>query len=470
MFRRFLLALLAVLVALPISPAVAFESAPPSWSWPRFSGPFHAEGASIVDHQGQVVRLTGVNWFGLENADRALQYAWEQPIGDLVRTIAEGGFNTIRLPLSADIVDNKPLTHQGLLARNPELRGKGELDLVRAVLDYAAVRGVGVILDLHRREGGRPGSYGSDGFGDPDPRGENARRWLAAWARLAEAFGDHPAVIGADLYNEPSFNQRQEITWEVWRPLAELGGNALLAKVPHWLIFVEGTAVARDPATGQEVWFWDGGNLIQAAAAPVRLSDPSKLVYSAHEYGPNVYDTPDSYVRDPRGWAAKTFGADPQRAAQMAADFPRNLVAVRTTFYAYLAIQGLAPVYVGEFGSQRGNPLSIEVERDQLRCFQQHGLSFTRWALGQSQDVSDLAAGGARQLDPAFVNLAKPALFAGHLGPSTGRYAIRPGDTLWALAGQLLGNPARWPELFEANQARIADPNRIYPGQNVDLP
>lgn len=44
------------------------------------------------------------------------------------------------------------------------------------------------------------------------------------------------------------------------------------------------------------------------------------------------------------------------------------------------------------------------------------------------------------------------------------------GETLWALAERYLGNPYRWPLIFEANQGQIQDPDLIQPGQVFVIP
>jgi nucleoid-associated protein YgaU len=49
-------------------------------------------------------------------------------------------------------------------------------------------------------------------------------------------------------------------------------------------------------------------------------------------------------------------------------------------------------------------------------------------------------------------------------------YTVRPGDYLSKIARDELGNGDRWPELYEANRDRIADPDLIRPGQKLDLP
>jgi LysM repeat protein len=48
-------------------------------------------------------------------------------------------------------------------------------------------------------------------------------------------------------------------------------------------------------------------------------------------------------------------------------------------------------------------------------------------------------------------------------------YEVRPGDTLWAIAERQLGDPTRWPELFEANRSRLSSPHLIRPNQRLEL-
>src|SRR5437588_12565633 len=64
---------------------------------------------------------------------------------------------------------------------------------------------------------------------------------------------------------------------------AERAGNAILAVNPGWLIIVEGIE-----RFGSDAYWW-GGNLEGAREFPVRLTRTDKLVYSAHDYGPQVY-------------------------------------------------------------------------------------------------------------------------------------------------------------------------------------
>jgi hypothetical protein len=48
-------------------------------------------------------------------------------------------------------------------------------------------------------------------------------------------------------------------------------------------------------------------------------------------------------------------------------------------------------------------------------------------------------------------------------------YTIQKGDTLWDLSRRFAATPWVWPELWEENNATIANPHLIYPGQKIRL-
>ena len=76
----------------PVADAAASE--------PLGVGPLHTDGGNIVDGEGRVVHISGVNWFGLETGTFAPQGLWARGLDSMLDQIAQTGFNTIRLPYS----------------------------------------------------------------------------------------------------------------------------------------------------------------------------------------------------------------------------------------------------------------------------------------------------------------------------------------------------------------------------------
>ncbi|HEY7417394.1 MAG TPA: cellulase family glycosylhydrolase, partial [Ktedonobacteraceae bacterium] len=135
-----------------------------------------------------------------------------------------------------------------------------------------------------------------------------------------------PLVIGADLHNEP----HTPACWGCgnptidWQAAAERGGNAILAINPNWLIFVQGVDCYNNSCS------WWGGNLQGVKQHPVQLNVAHQLVYSVHDYPASLYA---------QSWFSAT-------------NYPSNLPAVWSQNWGYIQQEGIAPVWVGEFGSK----------------------------------------------------------------------------------------------------------------------
>ena len=372
----------------------AISEAPPTISPPATPTPapvpagpnfLHTEGSRIVDARGNEVHITGVNWFGMETGTFAPHGIWARSWQDMLDLVAETGFNTIRLPYSNDIFNPSSKPNGIDFHLNPDLEGLGPLEIMDKIVEGAGQRGLKIILDRHR-----PDQYGQSNLWYTDKVGE--ARWIEDWQKLARRYRGNDAVVGADLHNEP----HGEATWgdnnqrTDWRWAAEKAGNAILSTNPDWLIIVEGI----DSYKGSGYWW--GGSLKGVANAPVHLEVPNKLVYSAHDYGPGVYN---------QSWFTEK-------------SFPSNLPSIWDSQWAFIQRQGIAPVLMGEFG---GRSVGIDAEgiwqRAMLKFLKEQGINYTYWALNPNSGDT----GGVLLDDWKTLDRAKLAVLSGYQAPLIGK-------------------------------------------------
>jgi nucleoid-associated protein YgaU len=67
---------------------------------------------------------------------------------------------------------------------------------------------------------------------------------------------------------------------------------------------------------------------------------------------------------------------------------------------------------------------------------------------------------------PAAVESAGPSAIT----VDAGAHRVVTGDTLWDLAGSYLHDPFQWTKIYDANRARITNPDLIYPDQEIVIP
>lgn len=56
------------------------------------------------------------------------------------------------------------------------------------------------------------------------------------------------------------------------------------------------------------------------------------------------------------------------------------------------------------------------------------------------------------------------------LYPPSRTYTVKPGDSLWSIAAQFLGDGELWPQIYQASTLQSGDPNLIFPGEIVTIP
>jgi nucleoid-associated protein YgaU len=73
-------------------------------------------------------------------------------------------------------------------------------------------------------------------------------------------------------------------------------------------------------------------------------------------------------------------------------------------------------------------------------------------------------------LHPGAVLRLPPDAIGLPVAPATRTHVVGRGDSLWHIAGEQLGDPGRWPEIFARNRGTISSPDLLQPGWVLELP
>lgn len=320
----------------------------------------HTCGARIYNSKGHEVRITGINWFGMETGTYVPHGLWWRNWRAMLDQISRLGYNTIRLPYSNEMLSPGVMPQGINYIINPDLEGLTSLEVMDKFVAAARERGIKIILDRHR-----PTSAGQSPLWYTAEVPEE--QWISDWQMLARRYYGDDTVIGVDLHNEP----RGEATWGSgdrstdWALAAERAGNAVLEANPYLLILVEGV----ESYDGD--WYWWGGNLRGVASRQIILNIPNRVVYSPHDYGPDVFQ---------QGWFS-----DP--------DFPGNLPGVWDWHWGFIQKEGIAPVVVGEFGGPVTEGAEGTWQRALLEYMRKRQVGFVNWTINpNSSDTGGLLA------------------------------------------------------------------------------
>jgi len=281
------------------------------------AAPLSTSGRFIVDAHGKRVRLAGVNWYGasedfgvpvgLDSTDRCA----------LAKLIAAQGFNCVRFPFSVWMTQQTAPVPDQYLVKNPDLQGSTPIQVYDACVKALTDEGLIVIPNCHLLDFGWCCSNDDTNGLWFNDRWDIAQ-FTAAWQDIATRYAANPLVAAMDIKNEPRSatvgGQRLNPGWGTggqtdFAAMYTTVGNLIHQVNPHPLIICEGLSYA--------------GDLTGVAQHPVRLNEPDKTVYSMHDY---------SWYGHPQGQSQAAY------------------VAQMTTAGGYILDQGIAPVWVGEFG------------------------------------------------------------------------------------------------------------------------
>jgi endoglycosylceramidase len=360
----------------------------------------------LLDALGRDVALRGLNTGGRSKFAPFLPFTVDDPSDlDAVRAAADEyfgrmpawGLDATRMPFSWEALEPAPGRYDtAYLAR------------YEAMLDAAAAQGLRVVVDFHQDVYASP--FCGDGFppwsiptpdppepthdcptwfaayfGNPDVRESFDRFWsdadglrgqyLAMWLTMAEAVGDHPAVVGFEPINEPGWGTMDDLDafkQDVLIPFYTEMATELRAVAPDVLVFYDGPGA---DSTGVGSHFRPEGE---------------GLVYAPHRYEQSLLLGDE--------WS----GADPTPALRSAANFGEK--------------SGV-PVLLGEFGFTNGAVGGNEWLTVVMDVVDERRMSATLWEYstspelwnGEDLSVTD-ADGTERAILDAYVRPWVPAV------------------------------------------------------------
>jgi endoglucanase len=371
-----------------------------------------------VTLNGQVFRIKGGSWFGLEgraeqssDATNPRGAPMEMYMGNVfwasssrnlasdAQEIKSLGFNCIRMPVVPQTLnDNDPQGKDPYLKNTESVRIQGAFSALKAVVKACSDAGLYVMLDLHScsnyvgwRKGrldARPPWADANrenydfkredcscaATGNPSSvtriQAYDETKWLADLKTLA-GLGAQMGVdniMGIDIFNEP-----WDYSWAEWKSLTEKAYTAISSVNPNILIFVQGIGGTNGNQDGTPETVnqtphgtinpnW-GENLFEAGNNPPNVPK-SKIVFTPHCYGPSVCTQPMFADLDAQpecaGLVEDAFG---NAKCKIKID-PAKLEPGWHEHFGYLRALGYA-VCIGEYGGNMDWPNKAEARMQQ---------------------------------------------------------------------------------------------------------
>ena len=368
----------------------------------------HTDGSRILDKDGKQVWLTGVNWFGYNTGTNTFDGLWNSELVSSVKGIADHGFNLIRVPMSAELINQwaageYPKANYNN-AYNPALNDMNSQEIFDYFLKLAEANGIKVMIDIHSAE--------------TDASGHNVNLWYtskvsvddfyAALEYMADRYKKNDTIIAFDLKNEPHGKPNEGSNAAIWNDskdannwkyVAETAASKVLAKNPNVLIMVEGTEIYPKNSKGDyssqsndDYYFnWWGGNLRAVKDFPIDLGKhQDKLVYSPHDYGPTVYKQP---------WFEGSYNYN----SLMKDCWKDN--------WFYIQEQNIAPLLIGEWGGFMTEP-NITWMTYMRKLIKDNHVNHTFWCFNaNSGDTGGLVLDDFTTWDTEKYNFVKEVLW-----------------------------------------------------------
>eukprot|EP01113_Clastostelium_recurvatum_P044824 TRINITY_DN7609_c1_g1_i3.p1 TRINITY_DN7609_c1_g1~~TRINITY_DN7609_c1_g1_i3.p1 ORF type:complete len:283 (+),score=61.42 TRINITY_DN7609_c1_g1_i3:135-983(+) len=176
--------------------------------------------------------VKGANWFGMEY-NLAPEGLNRNTLAFYIDFLATNGFNALRVPFAVEMVVNPGLMPRNInYGVNPGLAGKTALQVLDAIFDECASRGILVVLDQHRLALSEefPELWYNSQYSEETVKN--------SWSTLVARYSGYWNFLGVDLMNEP----HGAASWGTgnlgndWRLAAQRIGNDIIARNPGYRV------------------------------------------------------------------------------------------------------------------------------------------------------------------------------------------------------------------------------------------
>jgi len=370
----------------------------------------HTDGKYIYDKDNKKVWITGASWFGYNTGTNTFDGLWNSELKSTVEAIADHGLNLIRVPISAQLLNQwasgeYPKANYNN-AYNTDLNSLNSLEIFDYFLVLCEKNGIKVMVDIHCAK--------------TDAQGHNVNLWYTdeisvddyydALLWVADRYKENDTILAIDLKNEPHGKESEgdnAAIWNAstasnnWKNVAETAAKRVLSKNPNLLVVIEGIEIyPKDikkngdfKSTDKNDYYynWWGGNLRGVKDYPIELGKyQDKVVYSPHDYGPTVYAQP---------WFEGDFNYD----SLMKDCWHDN--------WFYIYEEDIAPLLIGEWGGFMKEP-NLKWMTCMRELIGKYKLNHTFWCINaNSGDTGGLLLDDFTTWDEEKYNFVKEVLW-----------------------------------------------------------
>lgn len=313
---------------------------------------FQCDSGASLYANGSVFHLKGLNYFGMETDIRVPHGLWgSTSLDKIMRFMKTHRFNAMRVPLATQAVIEDSAVDSSKVRSEPACANETltYLQILDHLICTCEQENILVVLDCHVVTSEIPDNWTVF-----------AAQVDTMWQKLTHRYARMWNVIGADLCNEP----HGPASWGTgtretdWNLLAQDLATRIHGICPRWLILVQGVSANVYGVADIRPSFW-GGNLQGVHSHPIRLADPSKLVYSPHCYGPSVFE--QSYFQD--------------------RDFPANMESIWQEQFGNVPDWTGNALLVGEWGGKYETTPDRQWQDAFVTYLKHHNISSFYWCL-----------------------------------------------------------------------------------------